>query len=70
MAQQASNLWKRLGRSLAANPRRFTGGSAWIEPFDLLAIDRERAAALQHPRSPAGPAATSALAISKSASTS
>ena len=32
MAQRASNLWKRLGRCLAANPSRFAGDLAWIEP--------------------------------------
>lgn len=47
MAKQASTLWKYLRRSLAADPGRFPGGSAWIEPLSLLAVERDRVAAQQ-----------------------
>jgi hypothetical protein len=47
MAQQAGRLWKLLLRSLAAG--RFAGGSALIDPLGLLAIQRERLAALRRP---------------------
>lgn len=50
MAEQASSLWKRMRRSLAANPGRFAGGSAVSDPLGLLAVERERLAALQWPQ--------------------
>jgi hypothetical protein len=42
MGKQASTMWKRLRRSLAACPARFAGGSAVSDPLGLLAVERER----------------------------
>jgi hypothetical protein len=47
MAKQARILWKRLRRSLAANPGRLAGGSAVSDPLGLLAVEQERLAALK-----------------------
>jgi hypothetical protein len=44
MGKQASTMWKRLRRSLAACPARFAGGSAVSDPLGLLAVERERRA--------------------------
>jgi len=44
MITGASSLWKRLRRFLVADPGRFAGGSAWIDPIGLLAVERERLA--------------------------
>ncbi len=50
MVKQASNVWKHLRRFLTADPGRFAGGSAVIEPPGLLAVERERLAALRSPQ--------------------
>jgi hypothetical protein len=50
MVKQASNVWKHLRRFLTADPGRFAGGSAVIEPLGLLAVERERLAALRSPQ--------------------
>lgn len=55
MTQQASNLWKRLRGFLTADLGRFAGGSAVSDPVGLLAVERERVAALR-PRQPDGSA--------------
>ncbi len=47
MSMQASSIWKRLRRSLTADPGRFAGGSAVSGPLGLLAVEQEHAAALQ-----------------------
>ena len=48
MAKRASSLRRSLRRSVAAaDPGRFAGGSAVIEPLGLLAVERERLAAQQ-----------------------
>ena len=55
MTQQASNLWKRLRGFLTADLGRFADGSAVSDPLGLLAVERERVAALR-PRQPDGSA--------------
>jgi hypothetical protein len=50
MVKRASQVRKQLGRFLAADPGRFAGGSALSDPLGLLAIERERLAALRSPR--------------------
>ncbi len=57
MAKHASILWTRLRRVLAAAPGRFPGGSAWIEPMSLLAVERERLAAQQRSQQETSPPA-------------
>ena len=61
MVKQASNVRKRLRRFLTDDPGRFAGGSAVSDPLGLLAVERERLAALrspQHERSPQTAGAT------------
>ncbi len=41
MPKHASSRWKRLRRSLIANPERFAGGSAVSDLLGLLAVERE-----------------------------
>ena len=57
MVKQASSQWKRLRRSLAADPGRFAGGSAVSDPLGLLAVERERLAPLQWSQHDANPPA-------------
>jgi hypothetical protein len=57
MAKHSISLWKRLRRSLAADPGRWAGGTAVIEPLGLLAVERERLAALQRSQHDASPPA-------------
>jgi len=52
MVKQASNVRKRLGRFLTADPGRFAGGSALSDPLGLLAVERERLAAAERPAEP------------------
>jgi hypothetical protein len=47
MTQQASSLWKRLRGFLTSDLGRFAGGSAVSDPLGLLAVERERVAALR-----------------------
>ena len=47
MVKQASTVRKRLRRFLTADPGRFAGGSAVSDPLGLLAVERERLAALR-----------------------
>ena len=57
MIKQASNVRKHL-RKFRPAIRRFAGGSAASDPLGLLAVERERLAALrspQHDGSPPGP---------------
>ena len=67
MVKQASSVWKRLSIFLTADPGRFAGGSAVSDPLGLLAVERERLAALrppQHDGSPqARPLAAQATAV-------
>jgi hypothetical protein len=55
MVKQASLQWKRLRRSLTADPARFAGGSAVSDPLGLLAVERERPAAPPWPHDAASP---------------
>ena len=57
MVKQASNVRKRLRRFLADDPGRFAGGSAVSDPLGLLAVERERLAALRSPQYDASPQA-------------
>ena len=50
MTRQAHNVRKMLRRFLTANPGRFAGGSAVSDPLGLLAVERERLAALRSPQ--------------------
>jgi hypothetical protein len=50
MVKRASQVRKQLGRFLAADPGRFAGGSALSDPLGLLAVERERLAALRSPQ--------------------
>ena len=62
MVKQASNVRKRLRRFLTSDPGRFAGGSAVSDPLGLLAVERERLAAVlrspQHDGSPQTAGAT------------
>jgi hypothetical protein len=57
MVKQASNVWKHLSIVLTADPGRFAGGSAVSDPLGLLAVERERLAALRSPRHDVSPPA-------------
>lgn len=46
MFKHASRVRARLHIALTPDPGRFAGGAAWFEPLSLLAIERERLAAL------------------------
>ena len=50
MIKQASNVRKRLRKFLTADPGRFADGSAASDPLGLLAVERERLAALWSPQ--------------------
>jgi hypothetical protein len=41
MVKQTSSPWRRLRASIAAEPGRFAGGSAVVDPFGLLAVKSE-----------------------------
>ena len=58
MVKQASNVRQRLRRFLTADPGRFAGGSAVSDPLGLLAVERERLAALRPLTSQAGSSPT------------
>ena len=55
MIKQASNVRKHLRRFLTADPGRFAGGSAVSDPLGLLAVERERLAALRSPQHDGSP---------------
>ena len=55
MVKQASNVRKRLRRFLTSDPGRFAGGSAVSDPLGLLAVERERLAALRSPQHDGSP---------------
>jgi hypothetical protein len=57
MIKQASNVRKHLRRFLTADPGRFAGGSAVSDPLGLLAVERERLAALRSPQHDGSPQA-------------
>ena len=57
MVKQASSVWKRLTIFLTADPGRFAGGSAVSDPLGLLAVERERLAALRSPQHDGSPQA-------------
>ncbi len=57
MVKQASNVRKHLRRFLTADPGRFAGGSAVSDPLGLLAVERERLAALRSPQHDGSPQA-------------
>ena len=57
MVKQASSVWKRLTIFLTADPGRFAGGSAVSDPLGLLAVERERLAALRPPQHDGSPQA-------------
>ena len=57
MVKQASSVWKRLSIFLTADPGQFAGGSAVSDPLGLLAVERERLAALRSPQYDASPQA-------------
>ncbi len=50
VVKQATSVRKHLHRFLTADPGRFAGGSAVSDPLGLLAVERERLAALRSPR--------------------
>ena len=56
MVKQLRILRKRLSRALAADPRRFAGGSAADGPLGLLAVEQEDHTRLQRSRRADGPA--------------
>jgi len=55
MIKQASNVRKHLRRFLTADPGRFASGSAVSDPLGLLAVERERLAALRSPQHDGSP---------------
>jgi hypothetical protein len=55
MIKQASNARQHLRRFLTADPGRFAGGSAVSGPLGLLAVERERLAALRSPQHDGSP---------------
>ena len=57
MIKQASNVRKHLRRFLTTDPGRFAGGSAMSDPLGLLAVERERLAALRSPQHDGSPQA-------------
>ncbi len=57
VVKRASQVRKHLGRFLTADPGRFAGGSALSDPLGLLAIERERLAALRSPQHAVSPPA-------------
>jgi len=57
MIKHASNVRKHLRRFLTADPGRFAGGSAVSDPLGLLAVERERLAALRSPQHDGSPQA-------------
>jgi hypothetical protein len=57
VVRRASQVRKHLGRFLTADPGRFVGGSALSDPLGLLAIERERLAALRSPQHAVSPPA-------------
>jgi hypothetical protein len=57
MVKHASNVRKRLRRFLTTDPGRFAGGSAVSDPPGLLAVERERLAALRPPQHDGSPPA-------------
>jgi hypothetical protein len=57
VVNRASQVRKQLGRFLTADPGRFAGGSALSDPLGLLAVERERLAALRSPQHDGSPAA-------------
>jgi len=59
MTRQARNARKVLRSFLTANPGRFAGGSAVSDPLGLLAVERERLAALRSPQRSDGVAGSS-----------
>lgn len=60
VVKRASQVRKHLGRFLTADPGRFAGGSALSDPLGLLAVERERLAALRSPQHDGTPAAAAA----------
>ena len=56
MVKQLRILWKHLSRVPAADPGRFTGGSAVDDPLGLLTVEQEDLTRLQRSRRDAGPA--------------
>ena len=57
MVKQAGNVRKHLLRFLTADPGRFAGGSAVSDPLGLLAVERERLAAMRSPQHDGSPQA-------------